>query len=212
MFLGCVLYYLFKLYTLGYIISWWRLYFSWKVYKNYVWHPGLLKSSTLVQSLSRVWLSATPWTAAHQASLSFTGPQSLLRFMCIELVMLSNHLILCRPLLLLRSTFPSIRVFSNEPDLHIRWPKYWSFSISPSNEYSGLISFRMDWFDLAVWWTLKNLLQQHNLKASILQHSVFFMVQLSHPLKQVIEQSKLKINSLTHTQLGLPGAPPPSPP
>ena len=144
----------------------------------------------------------TPWTAACQASVSFTAPQSVLRFMCIELVMLSNHLILCCPLLLLLSTFPSIRIFSDEPDLHIRWPKYWSFTISPSNEYSGLISFRMDWLDLTVQGTLKSLLQQHNLKASILQHSVFLMVQLSHPLKEVTEKSKLK-NQLayTHTQL-----------
>ena len=112
--------------------------------------------------------------------------------------MLSNHLILCRPLLLLPSTFPSIRVFSNDPDLHIRWPKYWSFSISPSSEISGLISFRIDWFDLAYQGTLKSLLQQHDLKASVLQHSVFFMVHLPHPLKQVIEQSKLN-NQLTYT-------------
>ena len=112
-----------------------------------------------VQSLSRVQLFATPWTAARQASLSITNSQSLFKLMCIESVMLSNHLILCCPLLLLPSIFPSIRVFSNESALRIRWPKYWSFSISPSNEYSGLISFRIDWFDvLAGQGTLKSLL------------------------------------------------------
>ena len=124
-----------------------------------------------VQSLSRVWLFATPWTAARQASLSITNFQSLLKLMSIESVMPSNHLILCHPLLLPPSVFPSIRVFSNESVLCIRWPKYWSFSfsISPSNEYSGLISFRIDWFDLlAVQVTLKSLLQHHSSKASIL--------------------------------------------
>ena len=128
----------------------------------------------------------TSWTAAHQTSLSNTISQSLLKLMSIELVMPSNHLILCRPLLLLPSTFPSTRVFSNESALRIRWPKYWhfSFSISPSNEYSGMISFRTNWFDLlAVQGTLKSLLQQHNSKASILWRSVFFMVQLSHPYR-----------------------------
>ena len=120
----------------------------------------------------------TPWTAACQASLSITNSWSLLKLMSIKLVMPSNHLILCHPLLLL-SIFPSIRVFSNESVLCIRWPKYWSFSISPSNEYSGLISFRMDWFDLlTVQGTVKSLLQHHSLKASILWRSVFFMVQL----------------------------------
>ena len=126
----------------------------------------------------------TPWTAAHQAPLSSTISQSLLKFISIESVMLSNHLILCGPLLLLSSIFPSIRVFSNESVLRIRWLKYWSFSfsISPSSEYSGLISFRMDWLDLlAVQGTLRSLLQHHSSKASILQPSVFFMVQLSHP-------------------------------
>ena len=124
------------------------------------------------------------WTAACQASLSIINSQSLLKFMSIQSVMPSNHLILCCPLLLLPSIFPSIRVFSNESALHIRWPKYWSFSfsISPSCEYSGLISFRMDWLDLlAVQGTLKSLLQHHSSKASILQHSALFMVQLSHP-------------------------------
>jgi len=134
----------------------------------------------IVQRLSPVQLFVTPWTAAHQASLSFTNSRSLLKLMSIESVMPSNHLILC-PLLLLPSIFPSIRVFSNELALHIRWPKYWSFSISPFNEYSWQISFRMDWFDLlAVQGTLKNLLQHHSSKASILQHLAFFMVQFSH--------------------------------
>ena len=128
-------------------------------------------------------LFATPWTAISQVSLSFTISQSLLKLMSIELVMTSSHLIFCHPLLLLPSIFPSIRGFSKELALHIRWPKYWSFcfSISPSNEYSGLLSFRIDWFDLlAVQGILKSL-QHHGLKASILWHSVFFMVQLSHP-------------------------------
>ena len=126
----------------------------------------------------------TPWTAAHQASLSITDSQSLLKLMSIELVMASNHLILCHPLLLSLSIFPSLRVFSSESVLHIRWPKYWSFifSTSPSNEYSGLISFGMDWLDLlAVQGTFKSLLQHHSSKASILQHSAFYIVQLSHP-------------------------------
>ena len=126
----------------------------------------------------------TPWTAARQASLSITNSQSLLKVTTIESVMPSNHLILCCPLLLLPSIFPSIRVFSSESVLHIRWPKYWSFSfsISPSNEYSGLTSFRMNWLDLlAVQVTLKSLLQHHSSKASILWRSAFFIVQLSHP-------------------------------
>ena len=141
----------------------------------------------VVQSFSPVRLFVTPWTAAHQACLSFTTSQSLLMLKPVnghESGMASNHLILCCLLLPLPSIFPSIRVFSNESVLHVRWPKYWSFSftISPSNECSGLISFRMDWLDfLAVQGTLKSLLQHHNLKASILQHSVFFIVQLSHP-------------------------------
>ena len=125
-----------------------------------------------------------PWTAPHQASLSITISQSLLKLMCIESLMPSNHTILCQPLLLLPSIFPSIRVFSNESAFCIRWPKYWSFSfnIRPSNEYSGMISFRMDWLDLpVVQETFKILLQHHNSKASILQHSAFFVVQLSHP-------------------------------
>ena len=137
-----------------------------------------------VQSLSRVHLFVTPWTAAGQAALSITNSQSLLKLMSIESVMPSNHLILCRPLLLPPSIFPSIRVFSSESVLCIRWQKYWSFSfiISPSNEYSGLISFRMDWLDLLpVQGTLKSLLQHHSSKALILWCSAFFIVQLSHP-------------------------------
>ena len=137
-----------------------------------------------VQWLSRVGLFVTLWTAACQASLSITNSQSLLKLMSIELVMQSNHLILYRSLLLLPSIFPSIGVFSNESALHIRWPKYWTFSfnISPSNEHSGLISFRMDWLGLlADQGTLKSLPQYHSSKASILRHSAFFIVQLSHP-------------------------------
>ena len=137
-----------------------------------------------VQSLSQVQLFATPWTTACQTYLSITNSQSLLKLMSTELVMPSNHLILCLPLLLLPSIFRSIRIFSNKSILHIRWPKYWSFSfsISPSNEYSGLISFRIDWLDLsAVQGTLKSLLQHHSSKASILQPSAFVTVQLSHP-------------------------------
>ena len=128
--------------------------------------------------------SLTPWITTHQASLSITNSQSLLKLMSIELVMTSSHLILCRPLLLLPPITPSIRVFSNESTLHMRWPKYWSFSfsISPSNEHPGLISFRMDWLDiLSVQGTLKSLLQHHSSKASILWHSAFFTVQLLHP-------------------------------
>ena len=138
----------------------------------------------VVQSLSHVRLFVTPWTAAHQASLSFSISQSLFKLMSIESVMPSNNLILCLPLLFLPSILPGIRVFSNESTLCIRWPKYWSFSfsISPSNEYSGLISFSMDWFDLlAVQGTLKNLFLHHSAKASVLQHSAFFIVQFSHP-------------------------------
>ena len=137
-----------------------------------------------VQLLSHVWLLATPWTVACQASLSITNSQSLLKHMSIESVMPANHLILCHPLLLPPSIFPRIRVFSNESILHIRWPKYWSFnfSISPSNEYSGLISFRRDWLDLlSVRGTLKSLLQHHSSKVSVFQHSAFLIVQLSHP-------------------------------
>ena len=134
--------------------------------------------------LSHVQLFATTWTGACQASLSITSTQNSLKLMSIESVMPYNHFILCHPLLLLPSIFPNIRVFSNESVLRIRWPKYWSFSfgISPSNEYSGLISFRMDWLDLlAVQGTLESLLQHHSPKASVLLRSAFFVVQLSHP-------------------------------
>ena len=147
-------------------------------------------SVSSVQWLSRVQLFATPWTAACQASLSITNSRSLLKLMSTESVMPSNCFILCHPLLLLSLIFPSIRVFSNESVLHIRWPKYWSFSfnISSSNENLGLISFRMDWLDLlAVQGTLKSLLQHHSSKASLLQRSFFFTVQLSHPRGSVSE-------------------------
>ena len=152
--------------------------FTFKLCRN----PSYLFDSSV--QFSRVQLFATPWTAARQASLSITNCQSLLKLMSTESVMPSNRLILCHPLLRLPSIFSSIRVLSNESALCIRWPKYWSFSfsISPSNEYSGLISFRMDWLDLfAVQGTLKSLLQHHSSKASILQCSAFFIVQLSHP-------------------------------
>ena len=136
----------------------------------------------------------TPWTAAHHASLSFTISWSLHKLMCIESVMPSNHFILCHPLLLLPLIFPSIRIFSNESTLCIRWPKYWSFSISPSNEYSGLISCRIYWFDLlAVQGTLKSLLQHHNSKASILRCSDFFMVQLSHLYMTTVKTIVLRL-------------------
>ena len=152
-----------------------------------------------VQLLSRVLLFATPGTAARQASLSITNSRSLFKLMSIELVMSSNHLILCHPLLLLPSIFLSIRVFSNASVLRIRWPKYWSFSfsISPSDEYSGLISFRMYWFDLlVVQGTLKSLLQHHSSKTSILWCSAFFIVQLSHPYMTTLPwvQSTVYIN------------------
>ena len=137
-----------------------------------------------VQLLSHVWLFATSWIAACQASLSITNSWSLLKLMSIKLLMPPSHLILCHPLLLLPPIPPSIRVFSNEPTLCVTWPKYWSFSfiISPSNEHRGLISFRMDWLDLlVVQGTLKSLLQHHSSKAAILWHSAFFTVQFSHP-------------------------------
>ena len=169
--------------------------------------------SQSVQSLSRVWLFEIPWTAARQASLSITNPQSLLKLMSIESVMPSNHLIICRPLLLPPSIFPSIRVFSNESVLGIKWPKYWSFSfsVSSSNEYSGFISFRIDWFDLlAVQGTLKSLLQHHSPKVSILQHSAFFIVQLSHPYMTTIKTIALnrwtffsKVTSLLFNMLSM---------
>ena len=149
---------------------------SWKKLKKHILSKV---GKTSVQSLSCVQRFATPWTAACQASLSITNSQNLLRLMSVEPVMPSSRLILCRPLLLLPSIFPSIRVFSNESALHIRWPKDWSFSfsISPSNEYPGLIFFRMDWLDLlAVQGTLETLLQHHSSTASVLQCSAFFMV------------------------------------
>ena len=142
------------------------------------WENSFIFFPFSIQLLSHVRLFATPWTAVCQATLSITSSQRLLKLVSIESLMPSNHLILCRPLLLLPSIFPSIRVFSNESTLCIRWPKYWSFSfnISPSNEYSGLVSFRMDWLDLlAVWGTLKNLIQRHSSKALILWHSAFFI-------------------------------------
>ena len=144
--------------------------------------PRLLSRS--VQSCSRVQLFVTPWPEASQVSLSNINASSLLKLISIESVMPCNYLILCHPILLLPSIFPSIRIFSDESVLHIRWPKYWSFcfSISPSNEYAGLISFRMDWLDLPTGQeTLKSLLQHHSSKASIIWHSAFFVVQLSHP-------------------------------
>ena len=158
----------FKIFKLKY--SWFTIWYKFQVFSS-------------VQSLNHVWLFVTPWTAACQASLSITNSRSPPKPMSIKSVMPSNHLILCHPLLL-PSIFPSIRVFSNESALRMRWPKYWSFtfSISPSNEHPGLIFFRMDWLDLlAVQRTLKSLLQHHSSKASILWHSAFFMVQLSYP-------------------------------
>ena len=160
--------------------------------ENYIWimsnpcsflHPNSESQFGSLRSLSCVRFFAIPWTAAYQASLSITTSWSLLKFMSIELVMPFNHFILCRPLLL-PSTFSSIRVFSSESVLHIKWPKCWSFSFSigPSNEYSGLISFRFDWFDLlAPQGTLESLLQNRSSMASILRRSAFFMVQLAHP-------------------------------
>ena len=154
----------------------------------YVFAKQIINSKPLqkfsVQLLSHVGLFVTPWTEARQASLSIANSWNLLKLLSIESVIPSNHLILCHPLLLPPSIFPSIRVFSNELVLHIRWPKYWNFSfnISPSNEYSGLISFRMDWLGLlSVQGTLKSLVQHHSSKPSILRHSAFFIVQLSHP-------------------------------
>ena len=155
------------------------------------WEWGMVQFSS-VHSPSRLFV--IPWTTARQASLSITNSRSSPKLMSIELVMPSNHLILCHPLLLLPSIFPSIKVFSSESVLHIRWPKYWSFSfnISPSNEHPGLI-FRMDWLDLlTVQGTLKSLLQHHSSKASILQCSAFFIVQLSHPYMRVGYGGRIK--------------------
>ena len=171
---------------LGRLAEWFSRISRWSELQSYQLNCKVWKVSVnSVYSLSRVWLFATPWTAARQASLFIANSWSFdLKLMSIKLVMPSSHLILCHPLLLPPSILPSIRLFSSESVLHIRWPKYWSFSfsISPSNEYSGLISFRMDWFDLLeVQGTLKSLLQYHSSKASIIQHSAFFIVQLSHP-------------------------------
>ena len=152
--------------------------------KTFQWIKLASNQFSWIQLLSHVWLFVTLWTAACQASLSITNYQSLLKLMSVELVMPSNHFILCRPLLFPPSIFLGIRVFSNESVLCIRWPKYWSFSfsISPSSEYSGLISFRIDWFDLPAFQaTLKSFLQHHSSKASIFQCSAFFIIQLSHP-------------------------------
>ena len=158
-----------------------------------------------VQSLSRVWLFVTPWITAPRASLSITNSQSLLKLMSIESVMPSNNLILCCPLLLLPSIFPRVRIFSNESALCIRWPNYWnfSFSICPSNGYSGLISFRVDWFDLlAVQGTLKSLLQHHTSKASIFRCSAFFMVHLSHPWEtSLVAQMVKRLPTMRETRV-----------
>ena len=165
-----------------------------------------LEVVVVVQSLSRIQLFATPWTAAHQASLSFTVSLSLLKLMSIESVIRFNHLTLYRPLLLLPSIFPSNRVFSNELALRIRWPKYWSFSFStsPSNEYSGLISFRIDWLDLlAVQGTLESLLQHHSLKASIPWHLDLFLVQLSHPYMTTGKTSALTAQTFVSKGISL---------
>ena len=155
---------------LGFLLGFMRVRWLWWGWEEF----GVHKQALSVQWLSCVWLFSTPWTAAHRASLSITNSWSLLKLVSIASAMPSNHLILCCPLLLLPSIFPSIRVFSNESVLHIRWPKYWRFSfrISPSSEYSGLISFRIDWLDL---------LAVHSSKAAILRCSAFFIVQLWHP-------------------------------
>ena len=175
----------------------------WKFYLK----PRLSFEISSVQLLSHFQLFATPWTAARQASLLITNYRSLLKLMSTESMMLSNHLILCCPLLLLPSIFPIIRVFSNELVLHIRWPQYWSFSfsISPSNEYSGPISFRMDQLDLlADQGAIKSLLQYHSSKASILQHSAFFIVQLSHPYMTTTKTIALTISTFVGKLMSLP--------
>ena len=170
-------------------------------------YTGQIKQShQSVQSLRHVWLFATPWTATQQASLSTTNSQSLLKLISVESVMPCNYLILCHPLLLLPPIPPSIRVFSNESTLRMRRPKYWSFSfsISPSKEIPGLISFRMDWVDLlAVQGTLKSLLQHHSSKASILRHSAFFMAQLSHPYMTTGKTIALTIRTFVSKVLSL---------
>ena len=170
-------------YFLFFLAEWQSLLFSSWFFFFFFFNPHTLVSCS-IQSLSHVRLFATPWTTARQASLSITISWRFPKLISIESVMPSNHLILCRPLLLLPLIFPNIRVFSNESALCIKWPKYWSFSfsISPSNEHPGLISFRMDWMDLlAVQGTLKSLLQYHSSKASVLRRSAFFIVQFSHP-------------------------------
>ena len=159
-------------------------YNQFSVFRYFYYSPCSHSQFSSAQSLSRIRLFATPWIAARQASLSITNSRSSPKLTSIESVMPSSHLILCRPFLLLLPVPPSLRVLSNESALRMRWPKYWSFSfsISPSNEHPGLISFRMDWLDLlAVQGTLKSLLQHHSSKASVLWHSAFFTVQLSHP-------------------------------
>ena len=164
------------------------------------WAKGGNEFSSVAQSISD---SVTAWTAAHRTSLSIADSRSLFKLMCIESVMPSNHLILCRPLLLLPSIFPSIKVFSNESVLRIRWPKYWSFSISLSSEYSGLVSFRMDWLDLlAVQRTLKSLLQHHSSKASIVWHPAFFIFQLSTSIHELVGHKQF--SSLLKNNLSLP--------
>ena len=155
----------------------------------------------LIQSLSHGSLFATPWAAACLASMSFTISRHLLKLMSIESVMPSNHLILCHPLFLLPSSFPSIRVFSKESALWSGRQEYWSFSFSPSNEYSGLISFGNDWFDLAVQQTLKSLLQHHSSKASVIQYSPFFMVQLSHPYMTTGKTTALAIQTFCQSDV-----------
>ena len=162
--------------------------------------------SFVVHSLSDVQLFVTPWTVAHQASLSFTVSWSLFKLLSTDLMKQANHLILCHPLLLQPSIFPSTRVFSNESVLHIRWPKYWSFhfSISPSNEYSGLVSFRIDWFDLfAFQRTLKSLLQHHSSKALVLWYPAFIMVQLSHPYMTTVKTIPLTIWTFASKMMSL---------
>ena len=164
------------------------------VTKSWTWLSNFHYQFSSVQSLSRVRLFVTPWIAAHQASLSIANSRSSPKLMCIKSVMPSSHLIPCRPLLLLPPTPPSIRIFSNKSALHMRWPKYWSFSlsISPTNEQPGLVSFRMDWLDhLAVQGTLKSLLQHHSSKSSILRCSAFFTVQLSHPYMTIRKTTAL---------------------
>ena len=175
----------------------WVVFYYWATELN--WNIPLCICISSVQSLSHVQLFATPWTAACQTSLSITNSKSLLKLLFIELVMPSNHLILYHPLLLLPSIFPSIRVFSNESVLCIRWPKYWSFcfSISPSNEYSGLISVRIDWLDLlAVQGTLKSLLQHHSSKPSVLWHLAFFIAQSHEQYVYIYTTSPLSIHLL----------------